>query len=373
MSEAERLALLFDARHADASGIGSYTRLILEQLPAWASTHGVQVGVLARSPMAELMPGLQPGLQWFQVGSRMYSLKEQQDFARLIRQIEPRIFWTPHYVAPFWPTPGTRIVLTVHDVIHTLPSSEGGPGALRRAYAAAMLRLANRRADLIFVQSEHTRATLLGKDSRFADRIVVTPFGISNCWFENSDEPVAAPARPYVVYLGNLKKHKNVVRLLEAYEQVMDRVPYDLVLAGGALEVQSEDEGARRKARELEPRVRAIGHQPLESLRELIRNATALVLPSLHEGMGLPPLEAMATGTAVLASRIPAVLEVCGEAVEYFDPRNVEDISRSLTLIADDEARLALVERGLAHVAAREKMIDNSSPLRLLFERLGGD
>jgi len=162
-------------------------------------------------------------------------------------------------------------------------------------------------------------------------------------------EPVPVPSRPYVLFLGTLEPRKNVARLVEAMESIWDRRPDfpALVLAGG------EGWGLPGLARRLASsrhagRIERTGYVPSERAGSLIRGARLLAYPRLFEGFGLPPLEAMALGTVVVASSSSSLPEVVGSAGLLPDPLDVASIAAAIERAHDDETfRREAREEGL--------------------------
>jgi glycosyltransferase involved in cell wall biosynthesis len=156
----------------------------------------------------------------------------------------------------------------------------------------------------------------------------------------------------YILYVSNHQRKKNTERLVEAFARVAEEVPdVSLVLTGwhtamfGLVLALIERLGIR-------DRVHVLGHVPDQALPALYGAAAAFALPSLHEGFGIPVLEAMASGTPVLASNVYALPEVCGEAAEFVDPYNVQEIADGLVRLLTDRQRAAeLREVGLARAA----------------------
>ena len=155
-----------------------------------------------------------------------------------------------------------------------------------------------------------------------------------------------------MIFVGLLKPHKNVARLLRAFARVRDRIPHRLVLVARHRDVRNVDRDALALAAKLGDRVELLDEVPFAELLARVRAAQAAVQPSLHEGFGLPAVEAMAAGTPVLASRAGAMPEVCGDAALYCDPESEEDIARALLALGTDatlRARLAEAGRRRAH------------------------
>jgi glycosyltransferase involved in cell wall biosynthesis len=306
----------------------------------------------------------------------MYSQAEQLVWYRALKAVQPRAVWLPHYVHPLasWLPAHRRMLtyVTVHDIIHLLPRTLSGQGAARRMYARAMLAADARLCRRIFTPSEAT-ATTLQTVVRSA-RTVVTPIPVNETWFEPIDPALSPVDGRYLLYVGNSKRYKNLPLLLEAFSDIEAKVPHRLVIAGGGANLRTLDDRVRRLAEDNPDRVVLVGQLDFAVLRSLVASAELLVMPSLCEGAGLPPLEAMASGTAVLASDIPAVRETCGEGAQYFDPHDRNALAQLLRVYCtDDAARADLAVRGHSYVKQRQQRIDRSAAADAIFADLVGD
>lgn len=366
-----RVDLLFDARHVDASGIGVYSRQQIALMKPWADQNNLSVALFG-SP--EKIGGLGSGLEVVssQAGGTMYSLKEQLGWSTALRQIKPKAFWTPHYPYPLLAA-GQKTFVTVHDVLHALDARHGGPGPLRSTYARTMIPLALRGSEEVFVPSRATKneiERLFGSHGR----ICIAPMRIDPAWFAPVDSnfiPEQVPSN-YIVYVGNVKRHKNLLGLLEAFERIKDSFAVDLVLAGGAANVRNQDSDVYAYVERLGGRVHVTGNLRFEALRATVAGARCLVMPSHYEGVGLPPLEAMAVGTPVLASDIPSLRETCGDAARYFDPTGVEGLAGCLSAFLESpEAHASMVTKGKSRLLERELSIDPILPLTRIAESAG--
>jgi glycosyltransferase involved in cell wall biosynthesis len=163
---------------------------------------------------------------------------------------------------------------------------------------------------------------------------------------------------PYLLYAGNVKPHKNLPRLIEAFALVKDELrahpryaELKLLIIGDELTQHPQLRRTVIQSR-IQQDVRFLGFVDAATLNIFYARAAAFVFPSLHEGFGLPPLEAMAHGTPVVSSNVSALPEVLGEAALYVNPENVFDISRGIRhLLLDDKLRRWLAEQGRAQVA----------------------
>jgi glycosyltransferase involved in cell wall biosynthesis len=214
-----------------------------------------------------------------------------------------------------------------------------------------MFAAVRRRAAGVICVSSFTRDELLGFVPRGRAEPRVIHSGLDAQWFAPVSGGSPHP-EPYLLYAGNVKPHKNLGVLLRAFAAIRDSVPHDLVLVGRSHGFRTGDAGVARLAAELGDRVVIRGEVPLESLRRYLAHAALFVTPSLYEGFGFPPLEAMASGCPCLVSNAGALPEICGDAAEYFDPRGADLGDRILRMLADASLLAALVRRGRARAAS---------------------
>lgn len=155
-----------------------------------------------------------------------------------------------------------------------------------------------------------------------------THLGISEEWYRAGELPPVRN-RPYFVHVGNIKPYKNLSRLVDAFLQVRGRIPHDLVIVGqsdGLITGESQDFFER--VRTESQRIHLTGFVSHKELLSLVGHAHALIMPSLYEGFGLPPVGAMAAGVPVVVSRAASLPEICGDAALYFDPSGSGRYSR---------------------------------------------
>ena len=241
---------------------------------------------------------------------------------------------------------GQALVATVHDLaFDRFP--EAFPATWRWQYRAGV-RAATRRATLLITPS---RATADDLEARGADpsKIRVTPLAASLPTGKADTEATLARLgvrRPYVLCPGTLEPRKNQVRIVRAFRQVAPDVPHSLVLAGP--EGWRVEELNEELSRPGTGRVFRTGRLSEGDLDALYRGADLVAYVSLYEGFGLPVVEAMARGVAVLASTTPAVAETAGGAARLVDPEDVAGIAEALgELLTDEGARAAVGGRAL--------------------------
>jgi glycosyltransferase involved in cell wall biosynthesis len=237
-----------------------------------------------------------------------------------------------HYplTVPVPRVPARRIV-TLHDVQHLdLPQLFS---RVERAYRAIAYDRAARRADRVLVISEFVRGRAVERLGLDPSRVVVTPLAVDTAALR----PGAGEREPFVLYPAKPWPHKNHARLFEAFALVRRARPeLRLVLTGGGTYAH------------LPEGVEARGHLPREHVVELMQRASALVFPSLYEGFGLPPLEAMACACPVACSDAAALPEVTAGAARLFDPSDPQAIADGLLDVLADPA--PWVERGRERV-----------------------
>lgn len=353
--------LLFDARHVHQSGIGTYIRTHLPYIEDSAARHGLCLAVLAGQDSLPELRASTDVVVASDPAAAMYSAAEQLVWREAFDQTRPRAVWLPHY-----PYPAARLqprhrrmltYVTVHDTIHVLPQSISGQSLAYRMYAQLMLRADARSCKRIFTPSEATAFAV--RSVAPSARIQVAPIQVDEAWMKPADPSLSPVDGRYLLYVGNTKRYKNLPLLLEAFSDLADTVPHKLVIAGGGATVRTMDERVRQLAEVHGDRVVLIGQVEFGILRALVAAAELLVMPSLYEGAGLPPLEAMASGTAVLSSDIPVLRETCGEGADYFGPHDREGLARLMRRYCEDDvARAELATRGQSHVMARQQRID---------------
>ena len=348
MHVALSLLTLFPGR---VGGSESNVRGLLEQ---FAAGHGPeQVTVLANRHVMTPYAGYARGpvtlrhVRAYRPGDRPATRYAAMNAGRVLPVLDGRGFDVVHYPATV-PVPrvhGVPRVVSLLDVQHHELPEMFSP--LERRLRAWAYDGAARDADLVLTISEHARQGIIEHIGVPPNRVRAIPLGVDHARFSPSGpgppDALALPPR-YVLYPANMWPHKNHARLLEAFAAVDDPGLW-LILTG-------QTYGHERLLAGHE-RVRHLGHVAGDALPGLYRGATAVVFPSLFEGFGLPPLEAMACGVPVAASSRGAIGEVCGDAALAFDPRDTEAMASMIRRVTSDEAvRAHLRDAGPARAAA---------------------
>lgn len=357
--------ICFDVRMVHASGIGTYVKTLL---PDVARHFRVALLGRTREEIKRAFPALEATVIPFD--AKPYSLKEQALFPKVVPPC--RLFWSPHFNAPLLPIQAKLRLLTLHDVYH-LAFSHTFP-LWKAQMGRALIKNAVYRADRVLTVSHFSNSEIERYLGIRNFPLEVIHNGIDLQKFQRqlttsmTQEMRAKYRLPkrFVLALGNVKPHKNLKRLLLALKLFCERCksPLHLVIVGQRRGMMTQDGELERMIQGdpfFEEHVIFTDRVPDEDLPVLYRLALFLAFPSLYEGFGLPPLEAMACGCPVLVAKAASLPEVCGEAVEYIDPYCVESISQGIErMVLQEPLRLRLKERGLKHVAdfSLEKMVE---------------
>ncbi len=359
--------IAIDARKLGDFGIGTYVLNLITQL-AQLDSDARYVLFVSQSGQ-NVLPDLPENFELALEESKPYSLRELFRVSRHLRRRRVDLFHSTHYVLPFsLPCP---TVVTIHDIIHLL-FPDFLPNRLAFYYAKGMIRRSLLRSDRVITVSENTRSDLLKTFGIGQDKIEVIHNGVEPCFFEEVDDEARAEVLAahdlepgYVLFVGNPKPHKNLDRVLRAFAKARPELqrPVPLVCVGAR---DGADFKARQRTRQLglDEHVRFIAHVDQESLRALYGAASLFVYPTLYEGFGLPVVEAMASGTAVVTSNSSALREIASGYAHLVSPLDTDEIAKAIThCLNDAEHRISLETLGRRrasdfewHVAARRTL-----------------
>jgi glycosyltransferase involved in cell wall biosynthesis len=270
----------------------------------------------------------------------------------------PDVYHAPHYVLPV--AVPSRSVVTIHDCIH-LMFPQYLPNRLAYAYARGSMWAAARRSHRILTVSEASKRDILRFFAVPPEKVVVVHNAIDERFSREPRPEDVARVRErfqlqqrFVLYAGNIKPHKNLERLIEAFHALRrsDLDDLKLLIIGDQI---SKYPSLRRAVHrhKLHKHVRFLGYLPDDTLAILYRLAAVFVFPSLYEGFGLPALEAMASGTPVVTSNVSSLPEVTGDAAVLVDPYDVGAIEAGMRRVLTDP-RLAEEMRRKGLLRARE-------------------
>ncbi|MCX7973362.1 MAG: glycosyltransferase family 4 protein [Candidatus Aminicenantes bacterium] len=328
------MRLILDARKIEDYGIGVYiqqvfSRLIEENFDDIRVIHLDGKKKLPIHPKKEILARAENYNPW-----------EHIEIPWICRHFKNYYYFSPHYVFPLFIQ--QKLIVTVHDLIHFLFPQFFGP-KLKIEGARFFLKQIRQRAVIIFAVSKQTAADLNNLFKIPLEKIKVIYNGLSEEFFNQPPRPSPLPF-PYILYVGNWKPHKNLKTLLRAFAQLSRK--YDnlkLVMVGVE---RSSSIMKEVKILGLENKCFMPGFLSSEDIIHYLDGALFFVFPSLYEGFGLPPLEAMARGRAVLSSPGGSLKEILGEAAIYFDPTSIEELVAKMELLLDEQTRQVYEKKG---------------------------
>lgn len=346
------MKIAIDARKWRDYGIGTYVRNLVRHLAHLdrETTYFLLCNPADESVLRDLAANFVPVVD----DSDGYSVKEHVSIPRKLHRRGVDLFHSPHYVLPLLRR--RKSVVTIHDCIHLL-FPEYLP-SFAYQYAKLMMGSAIHRSSLVFTVSEASRRDILQfYPEADPDRLQVVPNAIDESLLAHPGEEEMERVKEryqirgrFVLYAGNIKPHKNLDRLISAFGLLKQKAGHEdvkLLIIGDeinkypSLRRRVEGAGVRQD-------VRFFGFVPEQTLAALYRLASAFAFPSLYEGFGLPPLEAMACGTPVVTSNMSSIPEVVGDAAVLVDPYDVAAIADGLERVLGDTAlRERLIARGL--------------------------
>jgi glycosyltransferase involved in cell wall biosynthesis len=368
------MRVAIDARKLHDFGIGTYTRNLLRHLARLDRDN--EYVLLCHEPDLPVAEQLGPNFRTVLETSPNYSIREQVRIPLVLHRERPDVFHAPHYVLP--PAVGCRSVVTIHDCIH-LMFPQYLPNRAAYVYARASMWAAAKRSHRILTVSEASKRDILHFFNVPPEKIVVVYNAIDERFRTSPAAEDMARVREryqldhgFVLYAGNIKPHKNLVRLIEAFDTLRKTGFDDLKLLIIGDEI-SRLPALRRAvhSHKLHKQVRFLGFLPDETLAVLYRLAAVFVFPSLYEGFGLPPLEAMASGTPVVTSNVSSMPEVVGDAAVLIDPYSVDSIVEGVRrVLTNPELASDLRARGIER--AREFSWERSvARTRDLYQEVG--
>lgn len=339
----------FDARMLGPCGIGAY----IENLLPYFKRASLRFYILVKP---EDLSRVQ-GREWFitiPLRAPIYSISEQLNMAAVIPPCD--LFWSPHYNVPLLPIRAAKRLVTIHDAFHM--AYYNSLHFLQKIYVKVMMRAAIQKSDHLITDSRFSKAELMRFFPVCEEKLQVIPLGIDSESFQEkglNDEGLLAsyhlPKR-FLLFVGQLRPHKNLHGLLRAFDLVCSEGEGDLFLVVIG-KIDQTKRGGRMKElfaqySHLGSKIKLMENVPKEHLAALYRRALALIFPSFYEGFGLPPLEAMGSGCPVIASRCTSLPEVCGDAVAYIDPHSPSDIAHAIhKVLGDENLRTDLKVKGL--------------------------
>jgi glycosyltransferase involved in cell wall biosynthesis len=360
--------IVVDARMINMSGIGRYIQAMIPAL-----IKNFQKVTLMGS-MVEISK-----FEWadkvivIEVNAPIYSLSEQAEIIWKTPKCD--IFISPHYNVPILLPQAKKVAVIIPDTNHLVFAKE--LSFVKRMYAKIFYQFAVNK-DIIFTISDFSKSEIVKFTKCKPQKIIIAKCAIDKDHFRKLDKELSTNKTSpeienykndnYVLFTGNVKPHKNLTRALLAFEEVAkNQTNLKFLIVGKRDNFITGDNKIFKLVEEspfLIERVKFTGRISDLNLAFLYKHAKAFLFPSLYEGFGLPPLEAMIFGCPVIASREGSLPEVCGDAAYYCDAYDVEDISRAIVQVLSNEAlKKDLITKGFLKVEEYDWAIFNNSIL----------
>lgn len=339
--------MLFDIRMINSSGIGTYIKALLPALSK-------QFKITLLTDDVKTLTGNRADSETLIFNAPIYSVKEQLKYLTLP---PADVFFSPHYNTPILPIKAKFRVVTIHDVYHLAYYNQ--LSFAQKCYAKLVINRAVKLSDKIITVSEFSKSEIIKYTGCTADKITVIHNGVKQSVILQPPDEVRQKynlPEKYLLYVGNVKPHKNLKVFLDAYLLLAPEVrdQYKVVIAGKKDGFITGDNNLFEfidQTTTLKNNVVFTGYVEDEDMDSLYAMASLLVFPSLYEGFGLPPLEAMLNNCPVISSDAASLPEVCGDAALLFNPIDSDDLASKITdVLKDDVLKRVLIHKGATHV-----------------------
>lgn len=343
------MKIAFDLRRIRNPGIGRYMKCLVEAILAQDADHHYLL--LLGSDAPGIGGSAQENVTELRLKSPYYSIREQFELPRVLREHNADLLHSPHFLLPL--SRSCPAVATIHDVIY-LACREDLPSPIGRLYYRAMMHSSARRASRVLTDSVFSKKEIVHYLGIDPEKISIVYPAVDSQFRQISDPAVLAgvPSKfgieeGYVFYAGIYKPRKNHAGLLRAFRLFLDAgASAQLVIAGS---IGRGEARLRKLAAELDIAGRVVFTGGIEDfeLCALYSAARLYACPSLYEGFGFTVLEAMACGTPVVCSDAASLPEVAGDAALYADAQEPDAFATAMyQVFTDREVRRALIERG---------------------------
>src|SRR6266699_5272840 len=279
--------------------------------------------------------------RWWSIGLPRYLAKHPLD-----------VFHGTNFEVPLWTNGRCATVITIHDLSLLLHPRTHQARSVRRAQRR-LPRMADA-ATIVITPTESVREEVCEHLGITREKVLAVPEAARRVFRPMAPHEAVVIRRrlrindDFLLFVGTIEPRKDLRTLVQAFEEVAQvHNTLQLVIAGKRGWLVEDLLKQIRKSR-FADRIRLTGYLDDEDLRALYSSCRVFVYPSIYEGFGLPPLEAMACGAPVIASRVTAVVEVCGEAALFFEPKSVSSLARTIDNVLDDHnCRKRLISSGL--------------------------
>lgn len=343
------MKIAIDARESGTS-TGRYVDKLIANISKLNPEH--EIIILAKSPRIDYLQHLAPNFKTIKSDYKEFGFGEQLGLLRQIRKLKPDLV---HFTMTQQPVLYRgRVITTIHDLTTIRfgnPSKNKLVFKSKQIVYKGVIKRVARKSRYLITPSRYVKQDVAQYAKISPNKIFVT--------YEAADR-ISAPAqqvprlagKKFIMYVGRATPHKNLARLVRAFELLHQKYPDLMLVLAGKNDANYKRIGALVTERRLAASVVFTDFITEGELRWLYENTAAYVFPSLSEGFGLPGLEAMAHGAPVISSKAACLPEIYGEAAHYFDPRNVKDMAIKINdVLSRSSLRTSLIHRGHSQAA----------------------
>ncbi len=343
--------ILIDARLYSPrfTGIGRYSFEIIKeffkQKPSWKFTL-----LLAKKEFDAFTPPSE-NITKILADEKIYSIGEQTTFLQKLYSIDADLTWFPHFTVPYFYK--RKFIVTVHDLTLSKFPGKKMNSFIHRMVYFAILRNALKNSKHILTVSENTKKDIVTDEKISSDKITIAHNAVGEEFlnFLTPKVPVSKKLKidsKFFLYTGQHREHKNLHGMVKGFHKFLQETKeeYKLVITGKENPLYPEFWEYCKK-HNLQEKVLTVGLVDENDLLALYQEATAYIFPSFYEGFGIPPLEAMALNTPVIASNASCIPEICGDAALYFTPSDSDELAKQMKkLTSDTLLQNTLIEKG---------------------------
>jgi glycosyltransferase involved in cell wall biosynthesis len=321
--------IVLDARMINHSGIGTYIKSMIPTL-----IENFNTTLLGNNKTLEKFSWISK-INSVEVASPIYSLTEQIELPKKIPSC--RLFISPHYNIPVLKIKAVKRAIIIHDVNHL--ANVNNLSLKKKIYARFMINRAVKVSNKIITVSRFSKNEII-KYTGLKD-ISIIYCGLNSNEIKNkTDNESNKKVREkynlpeeYFLFVGSIKPHKNISIVIEAIKSLSESYPEIKLVTVGIERGQLLSNLEKLNSLSLIEKITIIKYAEDDEMPSLYSEAKCLIFPSIYEGFGLPPLEAMICGCPVIASNAASIPEVCGNAVLYFNPYNATELKKNIELV----------------------------------------
>lgn len=346
------MKILIDGRGIKKTGIGRYIENTLREVLQLDKKNTYQLLIKPEDRKSIKLSA--PNLEFVETDIEWFGVKEQTELLKVINNQKPDLVHFTNFNFPVGYK--GKFIITIHDLTLLHFKNLRASVASRMYYRLkdqvmrnVVLRQGIGKAKAVIVPTEYVKEDVAKTFKVRRNKIIVTHEAVDkNFYSPRVNLEKLGINKPFLLYVGNAYPHKNLERMILAFGKLTTKylLDYQLVIAGKKDSFHENLEEAVKEANLLD-RVVFTGFVTDQELAGLYKNASLYVFPSLSEGFGLPPLEAMAHDLPVVSSNATCLPEVLGDAAEYFDPKSISDMAKTmLKVLSDTELSSKLVKKG---------------------------